>query len=89
MARGVPNPYPVKWQDCSENGKEYLGWAHYENGGWIQLDPQLDDDMSLLICVHEVLHLLYPKLSEKKVSADSVKMFKTLKSIGDFKLRSS
>ena len=47
------------------------GWAHHENN-LIELDVRLKGKKHCEILTHELIHLLFPKLSEEEVIKKSV-----------------
>lgn len=49
-----------------------------ESDGIIYLDPRLKGKKHLEICVHEVLHLLYPNDSELAIVKKSITLTKVL-----------
>lgn len=49
-----------------------------ESDGIIYLDPRLKGKKHLEICVHECLHLLYPKDTEEAIIKKSITLTKVL-----------
>ena len=58
-------------------GKEKAHGISFSDGE-IHLDPRLKGKKHLEICIHEVLHLLYPRDSEEAIIKKSVTLCKVL-----------
>lgn len=58
-------------------GKERVwGWAH--GNDYIEIDPRLKGKKHLEILNHEILHVLFPQLSEKEIVKKSIILTNTL-----------
>jgi hypothetical protein len=58
-------------------GKKVVGWAHFDEN-LIEIDPRQNSFEYFETLIHERMHLLFPKMSEKMVTVKSHEMAKFL-----------